>query len=1681
MSNLLGTSVADPIVPFTSDDKYPTHYAEYGKGGFRSVQTYEDLSEIPQQRLEEGMLVYVISEKLAYQWVDGKWVKSKIGGGIEKVNSLEDIPDDYNEEGNIVYSAQDQAYFYFKDGIWINWNDQGIYVGATPPPSTRSLWIDTANGHYYENNELLYSIQKAVDNLQRQVSELMTLRTNGVISGDVGNSVRRSLINAANPYKPTYKVEIEAEKFKEEYFISNGDDEFSIFLTSLLRSDFETFINPEDDEEESQKEAINAENVIGLLNLVVIAESFVQTYPQVANNLTAEPENGQEGVTGSLINFIKSYFNIDLINTYSIFAPNFYTILEHYCPSSLQPVVNYLELLAEDTTAASQMEQNASNFVSNLSTEGSMKNKLEEVTNVSQLLELFTTCHHYILLHPDEGNTVIKLLKTVIDTSKNNQGETYILNKLNNLVIGFRSILEKCEENLVIIVEHLRILNQEAFDNEVNEIEPDKTIEPTVKHISIKMGTKTQLTENIKNFIPGELVFCTDEASLYIYIKGNLVAISGKSGSDINGDNEDFIMNEETINEIKQIIHEELVDPGVESIRFIPIGSDTAQYTARVNEKGNLIVYDNSLDDRNSEPEQPYYYESAQCKVGLVINSFYLGGIENDEHSYQPCSHNFIELANVWVDKNGKGIDINLNGFYLFYRYNTGDQNNPLSDWIRLDLWGKIPAGGTFLIRGAQCSVMDVNTTKIKVKNYDMEWYETSSTGKKSLIKFRQNNVSFYLCWGKIIDGQPNFWIMGDDHVKNPNDPSDDKPDNPVPNHPNHPNTANIGLVNIKGNTCAKGYIDLVGVGSDAPYYENNPYRLKNTSINVNDVIFRRWYILDPVSQSNPKGGIVDRKNNKYLSASFITKEGNIDENTLQEYTPRASFEGKNISVSRTLFAESHPSTLTCTFGCQATDNSASGGNGATRGFCWNSVGYYDEYIKLKKKTESTWEKYSSITDTTTDYLQRNTSLYSDIIDESIHDIPFINFYKRIRWESAYGQAITTHKVLLRGLTAGVYEYYVGREGDETYKSDTREFTVKSDSQVTNFNFIQVTDQQGANWEEYEVWNLSARIIAKDQWKIYGSDDAETPISAPEFDFIINTGDICYNGSRSNEWIDYFNGYAPLRNKEEMLTLGNNDLAPISMRDIGNGGESPWKINVNVIDYFYCVEVDPLNPQVFIGNKFSPLKENNTLENWSTGAVFKIPSLYSFNYGKFHFISLLSEMRTLAGSEEVKETTNEQGEVTGYDNVTSKPLKSGTTVDKIFGVEDTKRVITNASGQRVEVERASKIYDREEEWLIKDLIKWKNGGTLPGNSNYWTEPKHGSHDSEFDPEWKNREAARFNSSIVGNCRDCIMFIHEMPFNIISTTSYKYYAAGVDVPRETAKAYLNRYHNFEYQRLFKLWGIPLVMGGHKHTAAITYPVYDAPPAYDPILGEGGSVSIMKNDPVTGSFFKVATFDPVVQITYPENGTDWETIWGAFWTEKRKKYCDTVYNHTNTSITLNNVNNDGSSITLPSGNSFEVSYTGGDGVAKSKRFRLEIVSAISSPSYVMCQATGFKNKSNSDLAAGEGEIPWERFYVPGDSDGSVVGQCASFFTVYKVDGSSNDQKVTVNMYKIDNMYGGKKNQSSDVLIKNKNKPGYWDLTGIYSSNLTLEENRETIVNQCVLDEFNPGGTIISVRTD
>ena len=85
MTKIPGTNVASGIVPFTTEDEFPTHYSEYGKGGWREVTTIAERDSITTARRKLGMAVYVQETDKIYILKHGisneYWVPISSSGG----------------------------------------------------------------------------------------------------------------------------------------------------------------------------------------------------------------------------------------------------------------------------------------------------------------------------------------------------------------------------------------------------------------------------------------------------------------------------------------------------------------------------------------------------------------------------------------------------------------------------------------------------------------------------------------------------------------------------------------------------------------------------------------------------------------------------------------------------------------------------------------------------------------------------------------------------------------------------------------------------------------------------------------------------------------------------------------------------------------------------------------------------------------------------------------------------------------------------------------------------------------------------------------------------------------------------------------------------------------------------------------------------------------------------------------------------------------------------------------------------------------------------------------------------------------------------------------------------------------------------------------------------------------
>ena len=541
----------------------------------------------------------------------------------------------------------------------------------------------------------------------------------------------------------------------------------------------------------------------------------------------------------------------------------------------------------------------------------------------------------------------------------------------------------------------------------------------------------------------------------------------------------------------------------------------------------------------------------------LTINSVYCGGSGSDKCM---CSHNYVELANA------SNKDINLNGLHLLYTDCSPEEGDSGYKWQVIDLDGVIKAGSTYLIRGARCN--KDKESLIVVDSYDQVWID-SNTNKP--IEFKQGIATFYLCVGNDYKNE-----IDSKTLKNP------------------------WIANSSTTTSRKGYIDSCGFGAGSAGESNSALSLlPEYATNWNNILFVRWFTLEPAKQGNKAYSarktsalwtyiILDRQS-QYKDTTGGSIHYYYNDQLKKLYTPQASYRNKDFFTNKTKFSINRPNYVNVTFGIQATDGGEN--KRATRCFNWVSVGRYNEYIIYRKLGESEWKRVYSITS--------NDSTNPNYIKN------YIDYYDRLNWTASDGTRVTSHKCIIKGLTAGEYEFYIKRDDDSLYNSDIHSFKVKSDSEVTTFNVLHISDQQGFNWQEYTAWHKSAKAI-KDKDN--------------DFDFIINTGDITQSGNRVNEWLDYYEGKKYLIDREEMFTIGNNDLCGYNSTDLTDGNDASSKYShINILRY-YCFEVNPDNPYNYFTWKEDKLDES------SPEHISPIYSLYSFNYGSYHFVSLNSEI-----------------------------------------------------------------------------------------------------------------------------------------------------------------------------------------------------------------------------------------------------------------------------------------------------------------------------------------------------------------------------------------------------------------------------------------------------------------------
>ena len=665
-------------------------------------------------------------------------------------------------------------------------------------------------------------------------------------------------------------------------------------------------------------------------------------------------------------------------------------------------------------------------------------------------------------------------------------------------------------------IEEDQQLQQEYLGSEITaDHEPTDlgSIIPNAKHICIKAGTYSQMVANKDDFLVKELLWCTDTKSLYIKdpVTFKLIKIGSSS-----------IDPEEPTDNTMDGILTEIINSKtkITGIEFVDINNKNNAYLLQVKD-GTIDLHDYNLDKNTLAGNAQIvstgnYYTNAYFPITsenvgsttspkIYVNMVYCGD-ESNSKSYNYCSHNFIELCNLG------NTDLNLKGLYL--HYTERDTNN----WVTLPLKGVLKSQGTFVIRGAQCSVENINTTVIKVNDYDMLWNKSSTHNSNILevVEDVEAGVSAHTIWGENnaikLSYNCALFISAEestDYFK-----------------------TNVlsSAAPWSSNGVIKWYVDLVGIGS----YNSITMPCEATAISKNDTttLLMRYYNMDPVSQATK--AISARSNSKdwtYINLANINSKL-----TIRNYTPKASYQNKTIFFDKHLLIDGSPNIITCSFGANAH---------TTRCFNWVSVGYYDEYIWFREEGSeyNDLNKFQSFKagDSRTSNKNWNHSIYD-----------------RIRSITTDGTPFTVHKFIKDFSEPSETKKYYYKVGKDGAWSEERSFVLRGRNYVINngYNFLHVSDQQGFTGEEYETWRVSAEFIKNNE----------------TYHWCLNTGDATQNGNRINEWIDYFNsGNDIFKEVEQMYTVGNNDLCPLDVYTLGDGSDVSKTNPINV-QYFFTFE-----------------------------------------------------------------------------------------------------------------------------------------------------------------------------------------------------------------------------------------------------------------------------------------------------------------------------------------------------------------------------------------------------------------------------------------------------------------------------------------------------------------------------
>ena len=1018
----------------------------------------------------------------------------------------------------------------------------------------------------------------------------------------------------------------------------------------------------------------------------------------------------------------------------------------------------------------------------------------------------------------------------------------------------------------------------EDFSEEIIPSAPEDDYTYKAAHLTIRSVTDSAMLNRIKEQLhENELIWNEDKKELNIKSNNKIYKI-GIVGSNDNTNTEETMTPQELVEKLKEmgiIVNAEFDEDGNGNITnfkdiklndisaFTLVNSDTEKkYTFTVDPHGKLIGRDESMktieidlantfiadsfDEKVAALNEFLNVEDANGKIYGWVRGFIplylnaLKGVKNGVPNgtgdygllsdrlrissfYAPlktdvvhgCSHSFIELENT------SGVDIPLDGVYLHFYRPAIDGVDDSDIVYHLALDGVIKSGSTYLVRGAQHAEMDDESTFIKVNSYDKEWYykkkDVNGNVTFGLVSFEQDVVATTIGYngGAIEDVEKNK-VRGaykfcltyglpdlDKNAKLIVESSSDKfyitANGEIVTSSSTADKTEFKKSDFPSIIKNRRYIDGCGFSSFAGFakpgkyeseykkedksYCNGKWFCGGVTITQN-TMFRHMFALDPAKQAFNGWTTKDGSRTRYNKASdlqvlslnkeYIGFPNSKEIIPISRYTPKASYENKNVMTDKSQLDKEKPNMVTCSFGIDVYK---------TRCFNWISCGSFDEYLWVRRKGDTDWKSFASYTKTDIQITQKA----GDIVRREF--IPSVNnaVYARITSRFPGNNVLfTSHKVVIDLPTIRdtdspvVYEYVVGRadkdgKPDINHTNEIYTFTLYPKSYEGRT--YQITDQQGFHWIEYQVWAATAEKL---NGVINSECDSINNNGGKVFPILINTGDMTQSGARINEWLDYYNGGKCLFNHiEQMNCVGNNDLCDIDPTILGTGND-PGKANPKFFHYFYCYEIPNDDRLIVKAHNVNVQLGTNTPSVVSISEDRYIPSTYYFETKGVLYV---------VANSEITKTTCEKWFGLYGDTIIENKTQS---INLYTGIE-----IRTNGGYNIKCQNNDRVFTP----IYETIYSW-----LKNNAD-------------------------------GNKKKIVFVCHEIPFTVITRTSLS--NSDINTMKETrnypngSSSLLGSHMNqldynenrgvYWISRLLEHFGCKLCIGGHKHTYALSYPI------------------------------------------------------------------------------------------------------------------------------------------------------------------------------------------------------------------------------------------------------------------